>query len=405
MIPFEREFPLAAARARIEAALADHGLRWRATVHGEALHATLVELFDAEGRPLCTGVGKGDAETALVGGLFEAFEHHLALHDACSAHHVLTPAARVPQGLGKAIDALLAEQPESSMACRVYADFFHGGAALYPLALARPTYIDDPAPGDDFDYASLRRYACNSGTAIGSTPTEASLHAMNEAIERDDVSHFLRAHFHDRDDEALRVVDRRTVERDIERLWSLAERELGQDAILLDISSHKSAHTFLAFAPTCPHPVHVYGSGSSARASHGMRRALSELVQMHVMAQVAPAVANDLIRAELRLRPWPRLHRACVADLPARFDAARRQHVTPRNTASAGSVAAQLSQGMRGLRDEGYSPLVHTIHCRHGDIALCQVLVPGFEHYHIVGHGNLVVPSFPIRRASHARYA
>lgn len=403
MIPFEREFSLATARQRIEADLSAHGLRWRTTAYGENLHATLVELFDADGIPLCTGVGKGDAETALVGGLFEAFEHHLALYDACSAQHVHAAAGAIPRGLGQAIDALLSAQPEASMACRVYTDFFHGGAALYPLALARPTYIDDTAPEDNFDYSGLRRYASNSGTAIGSTFAEAALHALNEAIERDDVSRFLRVHFHDRDDEALFLVDRHTVERHVAKLWSAVERELGDEAILLDISSHRSARTFLAFAATCPLPVHVYGSGSSAIASHAMGRALGELVQMYSMARAVPAVAADLAKAERRLRHWPRLHRACVADLPMRLGTARRRYAAPAHPSAprGGSVGELLSRGMHGLGEEGYRPLLHTIRHRRGGTALCQVMVPGFDHYHIVGQGNLVVPSFP-RHTAHA---
>lgn len=402
MIPVEREFPLAIARQRIQADLAARGLQWRATDHGDALHATVVELFDADGTPLCTGVGKGDRESALTGGLFEAFEHYLALHDACSAQHILTSAAAVPGGLGVAIDALLAAQPGASMACRVYTDFLHGCTALYPLALARPTYIDATADGDNFDYSGLRRYASNNGTAIGSTFAEAALHAMNESIERDDVSRFLRAHFHDGDDEELLLVDRRTVDRHTSQLWLSAESELGETIFVLDISSHRSAQTYLAFAATSRLPVHVYGSGSSALASHAMARALSELVQMHTMARVVPGVTDDLAKAERRLRPWPRLHRACVADFPARLAAARRRYAKPPPASHRGSVGEQLSQGMRGLREEGYRPLVHIIRRRDGSTVVCQVLVPGFDHYHIVGHGNVVIPSFPARRPAHA---
>jgi ribosomal protein S12 methylthiotransferase accessory factor len=185
-------------------------------------------------------------------------------------------------------------------------------------------------------------------------------------------------------------------------LWSSAERELGETAILLDVSSHGSVHTYLAFAATCPYPVHVYGSGSSASASHAMRRALGELVQVHTMARVAPTVAEDLARAERRLRPWPRLHRACVADFPALFDTACRRYAKPAPFSFVTTVSEQLSQGMSRLTLEGYRPLVHTIRQRVDGTTLCQVLVPGFEHYHIVGEGNLVVPSFPTRRPGHA---
>jgi len=394
MIPFEREYPLGEARQRIENELALLGLGWQAEHHGAALHATVVALHDDAGNAVCTGVGKGRRDFALTGALFEACEHYLALHHPCSLNHALLAAHQVPTGLGAPVDQLLGAQGEAALACRIYTGFLDGACAAYPLALSRPTYVAEPDSDDTFDYTGLARYASNSGTAIGSTFAEATLHALNECIERDDTSQFLRTHFHADADVPLRVLDERGTASVLRRDWADAEAEVGASITLLDISTHTAARTYLAFAARPGRPQHLYGAGTSADAAHAACRALAELVQMHTVADNVPAVATDLAREARALRPWPRLRRSWLADLPALCRRRRLDRVTlpPRDTSR--SVPDQLERSMTALADEGFRPLVHTLHARHGTVALCQVLVPGFDRYYLVSRGSIVVPGF-----------
>jgi ribosomal protein S12 methylthiotransferase accessory factor len=394
MIPFEREFPLAQARLRVENELSHLGLTWSSEGHGAALHTTLIELQSPDGALPCTGIGKGRRDFALTGALFEACEHYLSLHHDCSLEHALIPAHQVPAGMGAPVDGMLADQSETHLACRVYTGFLDGSCKAYPLALSRPTYVSAPDADDTFDYTALSRYASNSGTAIGATFAEAALHALNECIERDDVSRFLRRQFHDNADVPLRVLDARGIGSVLRRDWIDAEAEVGASITLLDISTHAAAHTYLAFAARPGRPQHLYGAGTSGDPVHAASRALTELVQLHTVADHVPRVGDDLAREERRLRPWTRLHRACVADLPALCGKRRLECVTLPGRTRSGSVSHELDRCMTALADEGYRPLVHVLYSRRETVTLCQVLVPGFDRYYLVSRGGIVVPGF-----------
>ncbi|MGN6481691.1 YcaO-like family protein [Luteibacter sp.] len=394
MIPFEREFPLAQARLRVESELAHLGLTWRAEQHGASLNTTIVELQDPARDTRYTGTGKGRGDFSLTGALYEACEHYLSLYHACSLDHALIPAAQVPAGMGAPVDAFLAAQPGEHLACRVYTGYLDGACKAYPLALSRPTYLDAPDGDDTFDYTGLARYASNSGTAIGATFAEAALHALNECVERDDVSRFLRRHFHDDTDEPLRVLDARGSGSVLRRDWTEAEAEIGASITLLDISTHAAAHTYLAFGARPGRPQHLYGAGASGDAVHAASRALAELVQVHAVADHVPAVGNDLACEERRLRPWKRLHRSCIADLPALCGRRRLERVTLPRQARSLAVAGELERGMAALAAEGYRPLVHVLYSRPETLTLCQVLVPGFDRYYLVSRGGIVVPGF-----------
>jgi ribosomal protein S12 methylthiotransferase accessory factor len=399
ILPFERDVPLGAARRRIDTELATRGLRWHATEYGAGPFATVIELSDEAGSPVCRGVGKGDRKSALVGGLFEAFEHFISLHDDRSLALTVTSASDVARGLGAPVDALLDAQPEARLAVRRFTDFRNGDTQSHPLALFRPTYIDRRRGEDTFDYSGLRRYAGNSGTAIGSTFTEAALHALNECIERDDVSHFLRVHFHDADAGApVHVIDRYTLDPVSARLWNETEAMLAYPVTVLDIGTHRAAHSYLAFAQHAEHPVRVYGAGASGCPGHALSRALHELVQLELIARAEESVRQQLDRAERRLRPWPRAHRACVADLPGLLHKRRAVAVPLPARLRRTSPRVLLNQALHHLGREDYHPLLHVIHAACRGVVVCQVLVPGFDRYFLVAHGNPIVPGFPSAR-------
>ncbi|MEU2367029.1 YcaO-like family protein [Streptomyces noursei] len=44
------------------------------------------------------------------------------------------------------------------------------------------------AAGDAYDYKAVRRYSASNGWAADATVTEATVHAINEIIERDAMS-------------------------------------------------------------------------------------------------------------------------------------------------------------------------------------------------------------------------
>ncbi|UPG88635.1 YcaO-like family protein [Luteibacter aegosomaticola] len=391
MIPFERDVPIADAMARVADTIHRHGLHAVSATFGDALCTVEVELRRADGTTVATGHGKGNPTTARVGAMFEALEHYLSLFHPEAFRCTPIPVDAVCEGLGEGIDALLRAQAGRAVGCRMYRHLIDGTAAYIPLALAQPRYVRQAHPRDTFDYHGLERYASNSGTAIGSTDAEASLHAINECIERDDVSRWLHAHFHTLSDAPLRLVARATCDAAMEYAWRAAEAALDDDIILVDVGRHAGTTSRMAFSAHWPHDVHLYGAGSSMCPAHASERALAELVQQAIRSKGTPLMDAYAQQVVARVEAWPRLARACRADLPLRLRDAAVIQVGAGERLAWQAPAVMLQQTTAALAAEGYAPMACMIPTG-GEVSLCSVIIPGFSRYYLVGNGIPVAP-------------
>jgi ribosomal protein S12 methylthiotransferase accessory factor len=391
MIPFERDVTVSDALARAHQTLQRRGLRATSTRFGGALCTVEVALRDVNGTVLATGHGKGDATSARVGGLFEAIEHYMSLHAPEAFQCISSPVEAVRKALGSPVDALLAAQPGRSLGCRPYCDMHDGTTQLLPTGLVQPRYITRPLPDDTFDYNALERYASNSGTAIGSTPTEAMLHGLNESIERDDVSRWLFAHFHAQTSESLQLIDRATCDTPLALAWRAAETALGDEVVLVDASTRDGTSTRMAFAMHWPHAVHLYGAGCSRCPAHAGERALAELVQQAVRSKGTELMDAFATQTLNRLAAWPALARACRANLPGLMGCKPLAWVRAGTRAPWSTPKDMLRSTVNELVGDGYRPLVYWLTAQE-DVSLCSIVVPGFSRYFLVGNGIPVAP-------------
>ncbi len=399
----ERVVSLAEAAKRVTAALAWLGLRPELTDLGRGDDPTAwsCRMLTEDGAtpPMAQGMGKGWCEEARVGALFEALEHYLtgpALFDPEAVE--LAESAWVASGqLGsEAAAVLLAAAPTRPLACRRYRSMAGGGQVLVPLFLSAPWYVETHADGlrrragDDYDYGPLRRYSCNSGSAIGVTATEALLHALNETIERDAFSLLLTRAFLRPGGFRLTVIDPATLPERLARARLRAERLIGSPVHLLDIGGDLGVPTMLAYvAPTAGHP-HRRGAGTSLSPACAAWRALTELLQTTLGEPLSRPDAPS--RGELAaLAPYPALHACGRFDLT---DQLRTAVTTPFVPAAGtpGHPRAQLRELVATLAAHGYTPYRHTVAALPGEVTAVHVVVPGLERFMLVTDGNLVLP-------------
>src|SRR3954471_18057134 len=191
--PAERDVTLPEATMRVTAALDGLGMTADLTDLGGGREPTAwsCRLLTKDG-VAAQGMGKGRNDEARTGAVFEAVEHYLTgpeLFDPSAVE--LAGCARLTAGpLGReACSLLLARTPDRRLACHRYRPLGAGPSTLVPLFLSAPWYPESGVlrerVSDGYDYGEAMQYSCNSGSAIGVTPAEASLHAVNEAIERD----------------------------------------------------------------------------------------------------------------------------------------------------------------------------------------------------------------------------
>ncbi|MGY0065017.1 YcaO-like family protein [Streptomyces sp. LZ34] len=408
----ERELPLSDAYPRGLAAAAELGLDTRVKALREGSPGTWSCVLERGGSPVHQGfgLGKGDREAARVGAVFEALEHHLSsvvglagpaadTFVARAAHDVASDAAL----RGDGAVALLADLPDGPLACAPYQPLGRPDAAAevaVPVFLSMPDFIESDheaarhAAGDTYDYTAIGRYSSNNGWAAGTDVVEATVHAVNEAVERDAFSLLLVEQFLTRGRAPrLRVVDPASLPPDLRDLRDTAETAVGRPVHLIDMTSDLGIPTYLVFVEPAPgEPARVRGCGASLSPLYAAHRALSEVIQVDLslaLARTNPSYARLLPPRRDWTGPYPALHACYLGDLGPALSGAirvpfgdRPAPPTPREHLDA-LLAALTGHGLNVMRWTPYAT---------ENLAVVNVLVPGLERFLLVTDGQLVLP-------------
>lgn len=398
-LPEEREYSLDEAEQRINADLAALELTPHCTMMGSGPYCAWVELCDAQGVQVHVGWGKGDEQAARVGALYEALEHLLAERHAADNADVMqveTLHAGLPAQEKTSLPApLLADQIEETIACRRYEPLGAGTAFDYPLVLAEPTYVRSQLSADSFDYAGLERYACSSGTAIGGSVQEATLHALNECIERDAVSLFLLQHFFHDQQAPLRVIAPDGLPADVAAMYEAVSRRIGAPLCLLDVSAGFGATTCVALAHRAFPQARPFGAGTSLNPAHAARRALQELLQYY-LAQDGDAPGMDPATEHMedpvvQLGRWPRLAASARMDIETRLATCPiiRGWIEDRPCTD---LAEQIASVSAALHAQGMRVGMNVVKRLPSGSAVVNVVVPMFERFFLVNVGKVIAP-------------
>jgi len=396
MIPLERERSLDEAERALRGFL--HAQGWRAELQraGAPFAATICTLYDeADGRLLGNGFGKGEAEPAQVGALFEAVEHlftgkapdeaglRLRSGAECLADPLL---AAVP------FRATFARQSERRLACRAYRSFDENEAdAILPLFLSYPTYLDWRPPQDDFDYAAALRFGSNNGTAIGSSLAEAAVHAIGELIERDAWSLFLTAHFlGDAAAHGYRLQPDDLPAAVAARLRA-ASAQLQREIALIDIRSDLGVPCFIATATELQGDelIHPCGYGASLYPEHAATRAITELVQGLELPRLEPKMSGYSRALLDGLSAYPKLRDCAVFALDhARLRRGRWNPEAPAPMPPAALLATLIAR----LRERGIDLHYAINHEEPGRFCVVNVVSMALERFFLVCSGIVMAP-------------
>jgi ribosomal protein S12 methylthiotransferase accessory factor len=322
-IPIERSQAIGEARSTLESTLRNYGIDWKIEVAGQYIRTAKCVLQDDSGGVLDYGYGKGDAEAATTGAMFEATEHWFSQFPNSYRDNVLhceslefikntTFSNHLPI-------SIIEDSPNATMAFREYRQIGRCESIIYPLALSSPKYIDDlctnPSkyPPDCFDYSQIDRYCSNSGVAIGSNEFEATIHGLLEAVERDTLSGFLVDAFLTRNSSSLRVINRASLPEDLRTLVGRVECEVKHRVLLLELENDFGIPVFCTALHKSCFPIEITGYGCSLSREHAAYRSLHELVQCyHATAWFHPEEFD--IKAKSILSKFEKFsfHRRCA---------------------------------------------------------------------------------------------
>ncbi|WP_424216152.1 YcaO-like family protein (plasmid) [Streptomyces sp. BI20] len=397
----ERSLPLAEAEARARSAAAVLGLdvdlapvldespgTWRCVLSRAGLDL-----------PTSLGLGKGNREEAHAGALFEALEHYLSGVDELDPAGILLARAHAlaegPLARDLAV-RLLGEGPDHSVGCLPYHSLTGEPDTDVPLFLSMPEYLRPAgaparrAAGDAYDYRVVGRYSVNNGWAAGADPVEATVHAINELIERDAHSLLLVEQFLRPRPGPLAVVDPDTLPTDLVALLDAATAHTGRRPHLIDMTTDLDVPAYAAYLPApAGRPARICGWGASLSRRYAIARALTELVQLHSTVGLRERYAHLLPEQRDDTGPHPHLRACRLSDFtPALASAIRRPF---RDTRVPDTPRGHLDRLLGLLRERGLAVYRREHHVTL-DLAVVNVLVPALERFVLVTDGQVVVP-------------
>jgi ribosomal protein S12 methylthiotransferase accessory factor len=351
-----------------------------------------------KGKKVAQGNGKGTRKAAQVGALYEAFEHYQARPESHRPHIRTRSSHGISAGPLREEHSvsLLAEFEDLPIGCLPYADLTGGSVVDVPAYLTMPYYAQDGSVargirgrvGDDYPYASTQaiRYSSNNGWGSGADITEATLHGLNEVIERDATSLLLITQFLSENPSPLKVLDPGSLPRSLRDLVYLAERQLGDSIHIIDMTTDIGVPSYTAFLRSTGPASVVRGAGTSLSRYYAVARAVTELAQTH---SISTGLSPDIQISHELVKPYPRLHRCLLSDFANQLPGA--EIISYQESAPISSPGEHLAKVMSALRDSGFS--IHRWTAFEGEnSAVVSVLVPGLERFFLVSDGNVVVP-------------
>jgi ribosomal protein S12 methylthiotransferase accessory factor len=352
--------------------------------------------------PHALGYGTGDRAAARAGAMFEALAHHLGGLVGLDVGDVeLHRAHEIANGVLAADMAvsILAEGENHDLACTPYQALPNGPDFAVPVFLSMPDYLDTPADplrtmvGDHYDYTAAGRYSTNNGWAAGSDPVEATVHALDELVERDAFSLLLIEQFLATSPPPLRLVDPATLPADLADLLAHTSARVGEIVHLIEMTTDLDIPAYLAYLPAAKgQPARVRGAGASLSRHYAIARSITELLQVHSSFTLLPAdgaLLEPVARRQDATAAYPPLHACYLSDFASRMHDSIL--VPYRRTATPHTPGAHLERLLAILVAHGMTALARTQYVSE-NLAVVNVFVPGLERFVIVTDGRLVVP-------------
>lgn len=342
------------------------------------------------------GTGKGHGFMARVGAVYEAIEHQFLdgfLFDEKKLS--LVPAHRVAADPTLSTDgavALLKDGENTSLSCLEYEALRDGSRIKVPLFLSSVWWTEGKTErrrrrlGDNYNYGSVGRYASNNGSAIGANVTEATVHAINEVIERDALS-LLAIRSFLTPEPALSTIDGQSLPADLQELLAYAEGVVGERVHLIDMTTEIGIPVTLAYVAPGPDGAYWRGTGASLSTAHSVYRALTELLQIF---QVAAREGTTIVPSTRLVRNYPPL--VACAEFNLTNALSRAEMVPFVQPEPLQGPEAHLEALVESLQARGLEAYRHVTHTFDSGVTVVQTLIPGLERFMLTLKGQFVLP-------------
>lgn len=172
----------------------------------------------------------------------------------------------------------------------------------YPIGLFFPHAEHIDAYNDAIPHQPLCQLANTTGLAMGASIAEATIHGINDWIERDAIGIFL-LHTLITKKHPIKLIDKKSLPTDLSDEIQLIE-EVNQDELyLVDITTNIDIPAFLVSFTKQPVPVQPSGLGASLCKLTALRHALHEALQARDRYNENTIIARNTTLAQFKHQP------------------------------------------------------------------------------------------------------
>ncbi|WP_367607678.1 YcaO-like family protein [Legionella sp. W05-934-2] len=363
--------------------------------YGNELKTYHCKLLDTKNNTIFYGCGKGIGVQSKVSACFEAIEHY-AVHSFCQYNHNQEHYYSLDNPLIvdklKELDLLdpgifLHKEKIPFAQCE---ELITGEFLFYPFYLLDPRYGKNPPSSDKFNYQPYAWNACDSGIASGTSREEASIHALNEAVERDAYSLFLIQAF--LLNKKISIIDKQTVPEYLKKIIDRIEKEYAEELILVDITSDIGIPTILVTMTNQSMAIQPIGCGTSLFKGYALERALLESLQpLHLFNQ---HLAENQIQTLNNFAITPLLAKCAKADIAQLTPNSQIVNFNSLPSYNGDrSLKQQLNTIVQRIRDKDFAIYTKTIADIDTGFHCVKYIIPGFEQFYLVELGKYTLPN------------
>jgi ribosomal protein S12 methylthiotransferase accessory factor len=347
--------------------------------YGITLKTYRCKLVDNHNRSIFYGFGKGLGLQSKASAYYEALEHY-AVH-------------RFAEEAANNQDNYISLAPyEHPLPC-IDLIAIHGHEKIsYPIFMLDPRYAKFKSNNDKMDYSSYSWSACDSGIASGTNITEASIHALNELVERDAHSLFLIEAFIKNKNQRIKLIDKTTLPADLMTIIKHIEQQYSDDLMLFDVSSEIGITVIYVSMTKQPFLMQPSGCGASLKAAYALERALLEALQpVHIYNEKLFDNQQQIIK---QLSDFPLLLKAAIADVTKLQDKCQKIDFNSVLDHEIDLILTdQLKTIIGKIETAGYKVFKIPILTHASGFTCVKFLIPDFEQFHLIQTGKRILPN------------
>jgi len=392
---YERQLLPEMAMEIAESTMLKFKLRAEFSFYGNDLKTYHCKLLDTKNNTIFYGCGKGIGIQSKVSACFEAIEHY-AVHSFCQynynqEHYYSLDNPLIVNKLKELhlLDPGIYRHQDKIPFARCE-EIITGEYLYYPFYMLDPRYGKNPHPSDKFNYQPYAWNACDSGIASGTSREEASIHSLNEAVERDAYSLFLIQGF--LLNNKISIIDKQSVPEYLKKMIKHIEREYAEELILVDITSDIGIPSILVTMTNQSMAIQPIGCGTSLFKDYALERALLESLQpLHLFNK---HLANNQTQTLKNFATTPLLAKCAKADISQLTPNSQIVNFNslPRYNGDT-SLEQQFQTIVQRIRDKNFEIYTTTIADIDTGFHCVKYIIPGFEQFYLVEIGKNILPN------------